>query len=693
MKILILQRFLLFLLVLSALVMAITYPVYLQYQQGVKDRLLANEETSVVSATQMIQQEMYEQLHVVGLLKQSARIKDYLSGGTPLQRHQLELYFQQVSSAFHRFDQIRLLNNDGLELMRVNLNHGHGQISPQAQLQNKSDRYYFYEAQHLAADEVFVSRLDLNMEHGALEWPHKPTLRFAVPVFDNDGRRSGVLVINYLAEGLLDNFRRQMLRRVNHQGMLLDSQGYWLSHHERSNEWGADLGRPEYTFAALYPEVWPTIAASESGTLETAAGIFRFQSIQPFSFKTSLPTHFMAEHDVVLTEQSLSNTDWKLVIFVPYDFIKKRSFLYQTLGQSMLLLLAFFIVGLALLTAIVSTQRQARRCEERRLSTVMHDLYDNAPCGYHSLDAQGLVVRINQTELDWLGYQHHEVLNKPFSGLLTPASQVAFQAFFNGFKNGRNFDSVLNPHQPHPAEKLDSLAKFGGSDNLVLEMQRKDGSTFYISNSATVLKDQQGHFAAARTSVFDISERIALEKKLELLANSDELTGISNRRHFYERGEFELKRAQRYQLPLALLMLDADHFKKVNDHYGHDVGDLVLKALAAKVSENLRETDVFDRIGGEEFALVLTNTSESAALEVAERLRHDLEQIVVPVSGHEPVRFTVSLGLVMQSTEQAHEPEQLDDLLKKADLALYQAKAQGRNRVIKYSASPSSNVE
>ena len=124
----------------------------------------------------------------------------------------------------------------------------------------------------------------------------------------------------------------------------------------------------------------------------------------------------------------------------------------------------------------------------------------------------------------------------------------------------------------------------------------------------------------------------------------------------------------------------------MNDSYGHDVGDIVLKALASKVSENLRETDVFGRIGGEEFALILTNTAQAAALEVAERLRHDLEQIVVPVSGREPVRFTVSIGLAMHSHGQEHEPEQLDDLLKKADLALYQAKDQGRNRVVKYSA-------
>ena len=668
MKRLIFKRFLLLLSLLSAILVAITYPMYLQYQQGVKDRILANEETSMVVASQIIQQEMYEQLHVLDLLKQSARVKDYVTDDTEAQRQQLALYFQQVSSAFHRFDQIRLLNNDGQELVRVDLKNGHGEIIPQDQLQNKSDRYYFTEAKDLASDEVFVSRLDLNIEHGEIELPHKPMLRFSVPIFDNQGKRAGVLVLNYLAKNMLGNFRKQMLKRANQQGMLLDGQGYWLSNHERSNEWGADLGKPDHTFANMYPEVWPTVANLDSGIIETKTGIFRFQTLQPFGFATNMPTHFMAEHDVVVTPQSVANTNWKLVIFVPYDFIQKRLFLYQTMGKWLLSLLVLFLVGAALLAAIVTTHRDARRREALRLNEVLHDLYDNAPCGYHSLDNQGRVTRINQTELDWLGYQREEVINQPFIHLLTPTSQAEFQAFFSSFTEGVS------------------------GDNLVLEMQRKDGSTFYISNSVTVLKDKQGHFAAARTSVFDISKRIELEQKLALLANRDELTGISNRRHFYERGELELKRAQRYQQPLAVLMLDADHFKAVNDNYGHDVGDLVLKSLANTLIYTLRETDVFGRIGGEEFAVVLTQTAQTVALEVAERLRHELEQIRVPVQASnqyaseqaksESVGITVSIGLGMLDNSD----QQLDDLLKKADLALYQAKAQGRNRVVQYQA-------
>ncbi|ART79486.1 sensor domain-containing diguanylate cyclase [Oceanisphaera avium] len=656
MKTLIFKRFLWLLILLSAMVLAVTYPVYLQYQQGVKQRLLANEETSVVAASQLIQQEMDEQLHVLGLIQHSARLKDYLSSFDEAHRHQLELYFQQVSTAFHRFDQIRLLDNAGRERVRVSLVKGQDTITPKAALQDKSDRYYFTEAKNLAKDEIFVSKLDLSVKHNEIELPHKPIMRFSVPVFDHDGQRAGVLVINYLAKGMLEKFRQQMRKRANQQGMLLDEQGYWLSNHKRSNEWGADLGKPKHTFANMYPEEWPIIARQRSGVLETKAGIFRFETIQPFNFNTQLPSHFMAQHDVVLTEQSNNNTTWKLVIFVPYDYIHQRSFLYQTMGKSLLILLGILLVGAALLIAIVSTHLRVRRREQRRLNEVLHDLYDNAPCGYHSLDDQGNVIRINQTELDWLGYQRQDVINQPFSQLLTPDSKDTFEHFFNGFTQGL------------PQE------------NIVLEMQRKDGSTFYISNSATILKDKQGHFSAARTSVFDISERIELEQRLELLANNDGLTGISNRRHFYERGTFEIKRAQRYYQPLAVIMIDADHFKNINDQYGHDVGDLVLQALANKVNENLRETDIFGRIGGEEFALILSPTPVTFALEVAERLRRALEQVVVVTNKHEEVHFTVSIGVAALSL-----PEQtLDDLIKQADIALYQAKAQGRNQVVLY---------
>jgi diguanylate cyclase (GGDEF)-like protein len=166
----------------------------------------------------------------------------------------------------------------------------------------------------------------------------------------------------------------------------------------------------------------------------------------------------------------------------------------------------------------------------------------------------------------------------------------------------------------------------------------------------------------------------SLVLELRRLATTDELTGCHNRRHFLQQGEIELLRHKRYHHPMALLMLDIDHFKKVNDVCGHAVGDRALKKLAEAVSGNLRSSDLFARIGGEEFVVLLPETDTALALTIAERLRAslrmDISDKIDPMS--------VSIGVV----ELAEQDSTLDDLLRYADQALYQAKEEGRDRVV-----------
>lgn len=179
-------------------------------------------------------------------------------------------------------------------------------------------------------------------------------------------------------------------------------------------------------------------------------------------------------------------------------------------------------------------------------------------------------------------------------------------------------------------------------------------------------------------SYTDITDRKKMEEELRMLATTDPLTGVNNRRKFLETSERELARCARYNHPLCLLMLDADHFKSVNDNHGHDVGDKVLKLLSEICVRELRDVDVFGRFGGEEFVAALPETSMKTALEVAERLRESLAAAEVPVSDSPPLKFTVSIG----ATERTKEDKSVHDLLNRADGALYQAKESGRNKVI-----------
>lgn len=198
---------------------------------------------------------------------------------------------------------------------------------------------------------------------------------------------------------------------------------------------------------------------------------------------------------------------------------------------------------------------------------------------------------------------------------------------------------------------------------------------FYISCSRSL--DISGKFSGTIVIIEDITNRKRMEKELETLATTDPLTGAKNRRSFVQLFEQELTRSQRYSHHLALLMMDIDHFKEINDTHGHATGDRVLKLLVAESHAILRGADLFGRWGGEEFIVLLPETDIHQASTVAERLRGSLAKIEMSTDSGTLIQFTVSIGLTVVNKKAL-----ADDIVKKADEALYMAKKQGRNRVI-----------
>jgi diguanylate cyclase (GGDEF)-like protein len=184
----------------------------------------------------------------------------------------------------------------------------------------------------------------------------------------------------------------------------------------------------------------------------------------------------------------------------------------------------------------------------------------------------------------------------------------------------------------------------------------------------------------------------AQKAELERLSVTDGLTGLFNRRFFQERLDEEFRRAQRYSDPVSLIMIDIDHFKRVNDRYGHQAGDVVLKGTADLLRETIRDPDISARFGGEEFAVILPKTHLSGALTVAERIWRGMGQKVYQVSGsiHGPpgegageLRVTASLGISFYPSKDVTSSELL---VRYADEALYKAKHEGRNTICLYQA-------
>ena len=176
--------------------------------------------------------------------------------------------------------------------------------------------------------------------------------------------------------------------------------------------------------------------------------------------------------------------------------------------------------------------------------------------------------------------------------------------------------------------------------------------------------------------VSNILKLRAATKKLERLASVDGLTGAYNRRHFFQAADAEFARSKRYGFPLSVLMIDLDHFKSINDRWGHAIGDETLKATVRAIQTAIRREDTLGRLGGEEFAVLLPQTDADGAALFGERLRQVISELRIE-TGEAPLTFTTSVG-VAQVIETDF---MFKDTLARADEALYDAKGSGRNRV------------
>ena len=303
------------------------------------------------------------------------------------------------------------------------------------------------------------------------------------------------------------------------------------------------------------------------------------------------------------------------------------------------------------------TERKNAEYKTARLSAIVESSNDIII----SKTLDGIITSWNKGAEEIYGYSEAEIIGKSISILAPPERTDEMPQILDKVKSGL------------PNSRLETVRG------------RKDGQLIEVSLSISPIRNPKGEVMAASTIGSDISERKQAEEKirllnaeLEQLASTDYLTHLYNGRYFTQRGAEEFIRARRYQHPLALLMLDVDEFKKVNDTYGHEAGDSALQQVAQVLKSSVREIDFLARLGGDKFAVLLPNASRHDAALLGERIRKAIADMHFKTPGDGMIRLiTISVGVAAYRDEMAG----IDDLLRNADAALYHAKNNGRNSV------------
>ncbi|MCG7896503.1 MAG: diguanylate cyclase [Candidatus Thiodiazotropha taylori] len=687
--------------------------------------------------------------------------------------NELQELWISVAEQRARYDQVRFLDAQGQETIRINYSDHKATATPKQKLQSKRHRYYFIEAINTPVGEIWNSLLDLNIERRQIELPLKPTIRFSTRIDRHDGQPDGVIIINYLAKNLLDKFRSVTASYSGH-ALLLNWQGYSLVSPNAANDWGFMFpDSPQSRISIEHEAAWQATLNEKQGQLLNPKGLYTYNQIDPSGSNTAA-----SDCDSCL---------W-LMLHVPSQLIEVQ--LWRELSKTIpLLLLSFFLI--AIILGVALWHREKRQAHERQIQELNrnisyeHELFLSSP---------GVIAKL-RNEIGWpiefISSNIEELLDYDAdhfaSGKVAYASMIdseylekytqetleAENKGSNSFSHspylivGRNNRSRWIQETAHAIrDKLGKLTGFYVHINDVTPLkeaeQRLTQSRDYIQKVVDTIPDptmvidinsyeltlinqsalelynkgqaidpqttcyrlshkrsnpckgqldpcpiqqimekrtavsvvhkhydHQGniiHVDVRATPIFDdsgeniiqiieshrdITETVEMEKQLQHIAETDRLTQIYNRMKFDEELKNQIAWASLTNNRFGLIMFDLDHFKKINDTYGHDMGDKVLINTVDLLNERIRKSDVLARWGGEEFMIIapLIDTKELRSL--VESLRNAVQQYE-----HEGVgSITASFGAsVVRPSDNIH------SLLKRVDSALYESKQKGRNR-------------
>ncbi|WP_345980020.1 diguanylate cyclase [Sulfurimonas sp. HSL3-2] len=541
-------------------------------------------------------------------------LEQYIKNNDKSKIKDLNNLFLTFANSEKNIMQARYIDASGKEIIRVNRDNLQSlpYIVPQAKLQDKSLRDYFTTVKKIPTQKIWHSDIDLNVENGKIDVPYRPTFRVAIPLFKTN-KFAGMVILNMLVNDLFSSIQSSPIFNI----YIIDKYGNYILHPNERYSWNKYTGVKR----SLYED-------------------FPHDASDILSGGTKGKNFFAYKLDNIL-----QNDDDAILILQPKKETEK-SLENENLIASTIVAILSILLSIPLAIYAASTPSKLQRTlhdaniEMKRFAYIIDKYVITA-----TTNVTGIITSISSAFSKTSGYTKEELINK-------------------------NINIVKHEDTPKSVHSnIWSTILKGKQWNGEIKNKTKDGEAYWLEQTIIPIKDDHDEIV----SFMSVGTEITAKKRLEVISVTDKLTGIFNRRKLDEILHLEIEKAKRYDKTLSLIIIDIDHFKRVNDTYGHQTGDSVLRSASQILQNNIRKIDFLGRFGGEEFLIICPETGKEGAMSLAEDMRKRIEEYEFSTVKH----VTISLGVATYGSDDDEE-----SLIKRCDAALYQAKGDGRNQAI-----------
>lgn len=613
-------------LLLGLLIAALLYHNYALAREG----LLLAQSHSIASASNGLNRDFEIVAADLNALAASHSLRRFATEPTATNRRWAE--DELTASVHHKssFAGISYFALDGKRLLMVD---GSQRNEPATELDQRLIQELLALTADLPSGRIVASPLLLSSRFNK---PH-PIVHFATPLNNLATQPQGILVATYATPRLLEHLD-SVAREPADAALLITESGQWLQHLSDEQGWV----QAERDIGASYPQAWHHMLAADSGQFRTPEGLFTFMTIRPSSQMDTTPASSNQPHMQF----------WKIASHVGNASLLAASAGWVWRG---LLLYLLLLIPTALSCRHIARLRRVRQRSQRRireLGTVIEQTHDLVMI----TDAEGNIRYINPRFEEITGYSRAEIVGNKPSLLKSGAHDRAFY------------------------ERLWSTIRRGEPFEAALTNRKKNGQLFHVQMTISPLTDKQGITGYVATAK-DTTGQVSSQERLLTLAFHHPLTGLPNRSLFRDHLQDAAARARRSEHSIAVLFIDLDRFKKVNDSLGHQAGDEVLQQVAQRLRQAVREIDTVAHLGGDEFAVLLDAIQHPTQIQaVASKLLH-LFELPLTVAGRD-LYISASIGIALFPQDS----DNVELIIEQADTAMYQAKRAGRNQYQFYSA-------